>query len=69
MSKLTVTQQSTIDRMKPGLWYSAYDLGASLSTMDALVRRGLVERRGVGGLGSSYSPRTGIEFRLVGPGG
>lgn len=44
-------------------WFSAYDVGESLATLRALNNRGLLNRRA--GLGSLFSPRTHIDFRLT----
>lgn len=63
--KLTNKQQQAISKMKSGLWYSSYDLGVSISTMEALTRKGVVRKRGVGSLEANYSPRIGIEFQLI----
>jgi len=41
---------------------SAYGLDESLSTLQALAKKGLLKK--VAGLGSMWSPRTNIEFRL-----
>lgn len=41
---------------------SAYGLDESLSTLQALAKKGLLKKNA--GLGSLWSPRTNIEFRL-----
>ena len=61
--KLTPNQQNALDKLQDGKWHSAYELQVSLNTMQALESRNLVEvfrHR----LGSYYSPRTSIEFRI-----
>jgi len=47
-------------------WHCSYGLRESLSTLRSLVKRGLVEMRGDAALGSSWTPRTLIEFRIKG---
>lgn len=44
-------------------WQCSYTLRARLGTMWALFGRGLVDYKG--GLGSSWSPRTGYGWRLT----
>ncbi len=60
--QLTDSQQKALDKLQDGKWYSAYELQASLNTLSALKSRNLVESRHE--LGSYYSPRTGIKFRI-----
>ena len=60
--KLTEAQSKALQKAS-GLWRDAYELGASIATLDALVKKGLLERRGGGGLGAMYSPRTTLEYR------
>lgn len=43
-------------------WQSAFGLGVSTATLDALVRRGLAEKRR-DSLGSMFSPRTTTYYR------
>lgn len=45
------------------VWSSAYDLQLSMQTLDALVKRGLAERRNEAALGAMFSPRTVIQYR------
>ena len=60
--KITEAQSKALQKAD-GLWRDAYELRASTATLDALVRKGLLERRGQGGLGAMYSPRTAVEYR------
>lgn len=62
MTKLTLTQARVFKHMPAGQWLSAYDLQASMATLNALHKKGFIRRRGVGTLGSSYSPRTTLEY-------
>lgn len=43
--KLTRIQKETLDKMEPGKWYSAYDLKARISTLEALHRRKMLNRK------------------------
>lgn len=65
MGVITPAQQEVLNKLSEE-WASAYLLHASLSTLDALVRKGLAERRNTGALGAAYSPRTVIEYRKKG---
>lgn len=64
--KLSPTQAKVMQILssKPDEWFDAYTLKVSLSTLDSLRKKGLVESRGHGALGSMYSPRTTIEYRV-----
>lgn len=62
---LTSAQQSALDGCADD-WQSAYQIGASLATLDALVKRGILERR-TDALGSIFSPRTANYYRLAKP--
>ena len=42
---------------------SAYDIGCSLNTLNALHRKGLVTKKEF--LGSMFSPRTSIIYKVV----
>jgi hypothetical protein len=57
--KLTVVQQKTLDKLTHE-WQSSYSLKAGRGTLDALVSRGLADRRYP--LGSRAFPRT-TEYR------
>ena|SRR3990167_3241992 len=59
--KLSPTQKRILERMPDGEWRSSFRLRASLSTLSALERRGLVESRH--DLGSSFMPQTAIKWR------
>jgi len=60
--KLTKAQQDALSRLSDTEWRSAYDLQCSLSTLNALVSKGEAIKRH--NLGSSFSPRTCIEFKI-----
>jgi len=60
--ELTDAQQRALDKLSDGKWHSAYELRVSRNTLDALVRRGLVEGRH--GLGSLFTPSS-INYRLI----
>jgi len=49
------------------IWKSAYDVKASMATMEALVKKGWAESKGHGTLGSMYSPRTTVMYRAIHP--
>ena len=65
--KLTQNQRLALAALHHGKWRSAYDLQIHRGVLDSLVRKNLLERRGSGRLGSMWSPRTTIEYRLVLP--
>jgi hypothetical protein len=48
-------------------WKSAYDVKASMATMEALVKKGWAKSKGHGSLGSMYSPRTTVMYRAIRP--
>jgi len=58
--KLTKAQHRALDKMLVGQSYCAYELGESLATLDALVKKGCLKRRV--GLGYLFSPRTAIQY-------
>ena len=60
---LTKVQQRTLNKMIPGKTYNAYQLGESLASLDALVKKGYLEKRA--GLGAMFSPRTEIQYRRI----
>jgi len=64
MIKLTPIQSRVLYRFPKDKWKSAYDMQASMATLNALVEKGFLERRGVGTLGAHYSPRTTVEYRV-----
>lgn len=64
MIKLTPIQSQVLYRFPKDKWKSAYDLQVSMATLNALVEKGFLERRGVGTLGAHYSPRTTVEYRV-----
>ena len=61
---LSKTQQRAVKKMEQGKWWSAYGLQESLSTLNALHRKGVIERRAE--RGSGFMPRICIKFRLIG---
>ena len=61
--KLTIKQELIFDKMKPRTWQSAYDLQCSLATLNALWKKGLLERKDC--IGSYFFPRNNIVFRRV----
>jgi len=63
MTKLSPTQQKVLNAMKKDVWYSAYELNASLATLYALRNKRMVEMKS--GSGSIAFPRTSIEFRKL----
>jgi len=64
--RLSPTQGETLDKLSVTEWRSAHKIRASMATLDALVRKGLVERRGWEKLGADFAPRTTIEYRRRG---
>ena len=58
--KLSVPQQKALNKLT-NEWQSPYDLHVGLNVLDALVNRGLAERKRE--LGYLFSPRTNILFR------
>ena len=57
---LTKAQQRALGKMSPGQAYCAHELGESLATLDALVKKGYLEKRA--GLGTIFFPRTEIQY-------
>ncbi len=64
-AKLSTAQQAAISNCGDD-WQSAYQIGASLATLDALVKRCILERR-TDALGGMFSPRTSNFYRLAKP--
>ncbi|MHA2086303.1 MAG: hypothetical protein ACXAB9_11040, partial [Candidatus Thorarchaeota archaeon] len=58
--KLTEPQKLAMARLTKQ-WTSSYSLGIGRNTLDALVRKGLVER--YAGTGSLFSPSIAIKYR------
>lgn len=58
--RMTTTQRVIYARMHPGAKYSAYDLGCSLATLDAMARKGYIRRSA--GLGALAFPRNSILY-------
>ena len=65
--KLSHAQRSAYLKLSPMVWKSAYDVRASMATMEALVKKGWAESKGHGSLGSMYSPRTTVMYRAIRP--
>jgi len=67
--KLSTPQARALGKLEemyavnPAMRHSAYDLGESLSTLNALVKMGLAEKRSE--LGSMAFPRSSIFFRWI----
>lgn len=59
--KLSKAQKVVLNKMNSGQWYTAYDLNCSLTTLESLANRKILEMKS--GLGSMFSPRTEIYFR------
>jgi hypothetical protein len=62
MTKLSPAQQVALARCTAE-WQSAYELRASIATLNVLVRHGILQRR-MDALGSMFSPRTANHYRL-----
>ena len=60
--KLSKTQQDILAKMQLGQWYTSYGLQCRISTLHALVNKGLLTSKH--GLGSIWSPQTSIRFQL-----
>lgn len=59
---LSKTQKEVLQRL--GTEYKcAYELKASMATLDALEKKGLATSKS--GLGAIFSPRTSIEYKLT----
>jgi len=64
MVQLTSAQQRVLNQLAKSIeGRTAYQLGATMRTMDTLLRKGLVVKYG-GGLGSAFSPETTYKFKL-----
>jgi len=63
MTKLTPAQQVALARCTAE-WQSAYQLRASIATLDALVKRGILQRH-TDAHGYMFSPRTANHYRLA----
>ena len=65
MKKLSVAQKLAYARLDEiGGWVSSYRLGASLSTMRALRKMGLVTSEGHLSAGAFYCPQVGIQWKV-----
>lgn len=65
MKKLSPAQQKALMNCAPQ-WQSAYRIGASLATLDALVKLGVLERHTMRP-GDIFSSRTANYYRLKQP--
>ncbi len=64
--KLTKVQLRAYNKLKRhGGWQSSYRLQESLSTMRALVKKGLVKSKGYSWPGTFSDPQVGIEWKVV----
>jgi len=69
--KLSRAQASALARLaeeykaNPRMRHTAYDLSTSLATLNALAKRGLVEK--CNNHGSLFCPRSAIFFRYIPP--
>ena len=61
IAKLSPAQRAALAKLTRE-WQSAYDMQCSLSTLRALVSKGFAVVRY--GIGASFMPRSGIDFRL-----
>jgi hypothetical protein len=62
VESLSLAQKKVFSRMDKAVWKSAYDLGASLTTLRCLTSKGFVESKSLPG--SIAFPRTSILFRI-----
>lgn len=65
MKKLSDTQKKVLDNMEYDKWYCAYELRASMATLNSLVNKNICKVKGRGSLGSTFSPRTIIYFQKI----
>jgi hypothetical protein len=63
--KLTQNQIIVMTELSRVSWTTAYEIQMSRNTLEALVRKGLVEKRGAGFVGSIFTPRTTIQYRVI----
>ena len=64
--KLSITQEAAVKKLRDRgeEWTTPYRLSISMSTLGALVKKGLVECRGYGKPGAIFSPTTTYEYRI-----
>lgn len=62
MMELSAAQEEAMKKLT-NEWQSSYALQVGRNTLDALVRKGLVQVKS--GLGSLFSPSTAIKYRLT----
>lgn len=66
--KLTKKQKETVEKMKIGIEYSAYELQCPISTLDGLSQKGIVKCINSGCLGSGAMPRVALKWGLINTG-
>ena len=59
---ITKTQWQAIQKMKDGKQHCAYDVGCGLNTLEALERKGIVEKKTK--FGYLFFPRINIQYKL-----
>lgn len=59
---MTKTQTKALKKLNNN-WQSAYELQESLSTLNSLVR--IKKAKSKSEIGSAFSPRTAIKFKLI----
>lgn len=59
--KPTKSQIEVLNKMQPGVWYSAYELQCGLNTLEGLYNRRLVLKKAE--IGYLYSPRNSIMYK------
>jgi len=62
--KLSEVQKKVLAKMSDGTTYSAYTLQCSLNTLYVMGRKGFIKRVD-NGLGSSFDPRTAIQWQII----
>ena len=65
VKKLSSAQEAALIKMSITEWKSAYEIGASIATLDALVRKGKARKSTGGGLGMMFSPRTAAKYIAI----
>lgn len=61
--KITPAQSKCIEKMRVGISYSAYDLQVSVSTLNALHSKGVLNKQTHSGY--IWSPRTALRYKIV----
>jgi len=60
--KITEVQSKVLEKMQEGEWYCAYELQCRITTLEAMCKKGIVERKSL--LGAWWCPSTNIKFRI-----